>query len=80
MRDLNARWFQKLVDESIDFSEELRVPEIRFHGTLSKFKHFDWVMAKLVLILAYQIGKIWEISTLLTDDSALNILRAEKWG
>ena len=28
-------------------------------------------MAKLVLILAYQIGKIWEISTLLTDDSAL---------
>ena len=33
MRDLNARWFQKLVDESIDFSEELRVPEIRFHGT-----------------------------------------------
>ena len=40
-------------------------------------------MAKLVLILANQISKIWEISTLqnqLTDDSALSILRAEKWG
>ena len=41
------------------------------------------MMAKLVLILANQISKIWEISTLqnqLTDDSALSILRAEKWG
>ena len=52
-----------------------------FQKYLSKFKHFDWVMAKLVLILANQISKIWEISTLqnqLTDDSALSILRAEK--
>ena len=26
------------------------------------FKHFDWVIAKLVLILANQIAQIWEIS------------------
>ena len=38
MRDLNARWFQKLVDESIDFSEELRVPEIKFHSSTGNIR------------------------------------------
>ena len=33
-----------------------------FQKYLSKFKHFDWVMAKLVLILANQIVQSWEIS------------------
>ena len=42
-----------------------------------KFKHFDWVIAKLVLILANQMTQIWKISfgklilkKKLTDDSA----------